>query len=693
MKTADFSLVELAGEELAKIKKVHDEVDEWLEKNWGGEERAEAHKSISSRTQMVLLHPDRLETFASSFSLPQSMHQESREAIRQSLKLIALSDVYSDTYHKIDMSDQPGGTRYLEKFMIRHQKQSDGQIAIVLSYFSDMRTLNSNWMWLVNNHETERVMQWLDYKLYSGIKKKATSLLSSSGSYLQLESPTSLIQLLNEVQAAAATEDDAKLRAAIDGAKAGGVAITELQKYEAILLDKLEQVQADKKRSENKRKVLQKLETSRENGNDEALQQALDEAEGLGLDHGPLNAYRRELEKRQEVRSNGRRAQKAKEDLHEALGSRDEFKFREAVQFAKQLGLLEDAQKAEKSWAQSREKHDRQAEAEKNLREAAGPQSDASFGEILRAAEENGVQVPPSLVEELEVEDIRNRRKDRQTKEKEIRKQALREALRKGASRSEFQRAYNRAEEAGVNPAFLKECLEESFETIPPDQWEEVDGRHMLCAVVCIVVALQCMPCRQRGETTSGQHAAAQLRDYPEGTDDNVSPDESVSLVGASACSRDSMLSTWSIACDGVQCFLRNAQIRWRGEDGTDRIVQVGQLQPGCKVVAADGDLTQLISMNLSPTETLVRLYADGACLEVTPNHRIVVPKVAPTSPATVPAKLLEGGSDVICSDGTRKLTRVEKINLDIPQDAVDLVFKPDKPIAVFPAHAILSKG
>ena len=182
---ADGLLVELVSDQqMEETRKTHDEMDEWLEKNWGrpGEDRAEASKDVSKRTIMSVVDPKNLGDFINNLELGSSMHPDTVSSLKKALQNIVLSSLHSDSRMNIKMDSNPGGTRYLEKFAVRSKKLQNGHIALALSFFSDVRTLDKDWLWLVNNHKTEKLQQWLDYKLHKEVEKKALAL-SNSGDY------------------------------------------------------------------------------------------------------------------------------------------------------------------------------------------------------------------------------------------------------------------------------------------------------------------------------------------------------------------------------------------------------------------------------------------------------------------------------------------------------------------------------
>eukprot|EP00435_Cladocopium_sp_Y103_P034801 s888_g9.t1 len=118
-------------------------------------------------------------------------------------------------------------------------------------------------------------------------------------------------------------------------------------------------------------------------------------------------------------------------------------------------------------------------------------------------------------------------------------------------------------------------------------------------------------------------------------------------------------------------------------------------LQKGAKIVSADGDLIDVIKVEVQKTTKLVELELDQAVpFSTTPNHRIMVPSDG--DDATVKAIDLKLGSWVMCSDGMAKKVIGMKLIPVESQEVVAITFHPDKAVACFlppQEPLILTKG
>lgn len=81
-----------------------------------------------------------------------------------------ITESHHDLFTKVEIDGEAGGVRTLETFVFRHQKRSDGNFEILISYFGDQTQLQSLWHWLLVNHDTEKIKKWLLYKLYQALQ-------------------------------------------------------------------------------------------------------------------------------------------------------------------------------------------------------------------------------------------------------------------------------------------------------------------------------------------------------------------------------------------------------------------------------------------------------------------------------------------------------------------------------------------
>jgi len=118
-------------------------------------------------------------------------------------------------------------------------------------------------------------------------------------------------------------------------------------------------------------------------------------------------------------------------------------------------------------------------------------------------------------------------------------------------------------------------------------------------------------------------------------------------------------------------------------------------LKKGSRVVAADGiNILEVVGIARDKSQSIMDLRTHGACLRVTPNHRVMVPsQSANRSSSDALAKTLQIGNKVLCDDGAiQELTHVRMI--DEPTEVLAIAFQPDEAVAVFLAPgAIQTKG
>jgi len=275
---------------------------------------------------------------------------------------------------------------------------------------------------------------------------------------------------------------------------------------------------------------------------------------------------------------------------------------------------------------------------------------------------------------------------------------------------------------SGVAPLFSKEFV-----------YHHGDGFFQLCQDehTCgiengvLVLELQCVPRPKLklGRVSraplmridEGQTPAPQLEEY------RLSPSPSLgtlSTVSSSWVVPIDNSDTAAASVDGEQCFGYDS---WMSRGGPNcfmpftlfrmdakpvHFLPGRDLQSGSRVLAAD-DLTvvQVVSVVVHKSRELLEIEAGEAKLQVTGNHRIVVPSSTQgiqEGIQDVRATDLQIGDSIICKtkeggSARRVVTNIVLMLVDDAEefDVLELTFRPDVPVAVFqePSEALLTKG
>lgn len=313
--TANAALAELIPEEhLQKTEQTHNRIEEWLEKpHWGAHE-SEASKAVSTMTVHDVVTPENLEKYVEAMELP-TQHEETRRMLVTQVKKILLTSETSANYHKIDLNDGRGGSRIMEKFLMKHRKRPNGDVEIMIAYFGEQRKLASSWKWLVANHKAEDLLQWLDYKLYRQIKKKVAAVFAQiyGGSQEQKllalgdkEKSQSIINLFK------AGNDIEMLEQGMAEARGHGATEAELVHFQR-KLDILRDAEEKKARKRQDSELLQdekerveeamkKLRAAAKNEDIDTLAEVLEDAVMEGTRQALLEPYANKLKRLEEKR-------------------------------------------------------------------------------------------------------------------------------------------------------------------------------------------------------------------------------------------------------------------------------------------------------------------------------------------------------------------------------------------------------
>lgn len=173
--------------ELETYARAHEEMENWLRnyENLGQPASVvEKSRTLTAITDMTVVKEKNLETFVNSqvaviFSAT-GMSAEARDKIVADLKQVAISESKDDVFCQIEIEDQVGGTRLMEKFAFKSQKQPDGTYAILTAYYGDKTQLTNNYKWLRGNHDENKIDKWLSFKLFQNVISKMKAVKDSS---------------------------------------------------------------------------------------------------------------------------------------------------------------------------------------------------------------------------------------------------------------------------------------------------------------------------------------------------------------------------------------------------------------------------------------------------------------------------------------------------------------------------------
>ena len=443
-------LVELVPDTaMAETKQTHDRVEEWLEKNWGrpGEERAEAKKEVSKRTIMSIVDPEKLPSFIANLALGDSVHPNTQEALKKAMQNVLLSRFHSDGLLNIKMDDAPGGKRFLEKFALKSKKMENGDIAIVLSYFSDVRTLSKDWMWLVNNHKSEELQKWLDYKLHVEVEKKALSL-SNSNQLQRLAPPSSPVQIEHELYNAAESGSEAELQQAVSRAEEQGLDRAKVEPYKK----RLQEFEQQRERKSHAYKVL--LESA-ESADPVAFEEAFAKAKAQGIQDEDLKRARANFDSNQLGKKNAH----VQEMLKKAIDTANSTLFETTILKAQDIGFSDAVLTAARADFDQSKHIEKKKHALKAVKEAAETGDADQFFMVREKAIDVGVGE-----EQLMELDTVFQKELRKKKGKSQALEALENAARSGKL-EEFEDAKERAILEGVDKEHLKP-MEDLYRTV-----------------------------------------------------------------------------------------------------------------------------------------------------------------------------------------------------------------------------------
>merc|ERR1712203_1258525 len=92
-----------------------------------------------------------------------------RQTLERSLHQLKRVISTDGEYRGVDVNDTAGGTRHLEALVFKAQKCSNGTVLVCTSYYAEARTLTSQWKYIVENHDTDKIQLWLEHKLITNI--------------------------------------------------------------------------------------------------------------------------------------------------------------------------------------------------------------------------------------------------------------------------------------------------------------------------------------------------------------------------------------------------------------------------------------------------------------------------------------------------------------------------------------------
>ena len=382
-KAADGLLVELsAPASMKEMKETHDRVEEWLHKNSGrpGEDESEAKKEVSTRTIMSVVDPAQLPTYIENMALGESVHPNTANALKSTLKNVLLTALHSDCMRNIAIDDGWGGERYLERFALQSRTLPDKQIAIALSYFSDKRTLSKNWKWLVNNHKNSDLTMWLDYKLHVEVEKKASGLAATGDQ--RLPPPSTHVRIEHQLYLAAKSGSEIEIRRAIDLAIAQGVDEEKWKPHE----NQLKAVaQEHKRRSDALEDLLQKAADA--NPNLVAFEAAVAKARSQGISDEELETARSQFKANQV----GKQKRDARAKLNDAISAADSVEFDAAQEKAQSLGFSDSELESMRTEFKQRKDMESKMKARDELKEAALSGDPIRFSHAKEAAKKADV--------------------------------------------------------------------------------------------------------------------------------------------------------------------------------------------------------------------------------------------------------------------------------------------------------------
>lgn len=180
LKATDGALIQLITEkQLDSYKAVHEEIEAWLKihGHCQNPQESENPKVVSVGTKLVTLKPEMLKKYIVSqgnFAAANCFSSaEARMKFMNDVYQDMLTETKDDIYHRVDISEKFGGKRSLESFVFRSKRMPNGDVAIIFSYFQDSTRLKDTWEYLVQNHDTEKLGKWLNYKLFAAMLAKA----------------------------------------------------------------------------------------------------------------------------------------------------------------------------------------------------------------------------------------------------------------------------------------------------------------------------------------------------------------------------------------------------------------------------------------------------------------------------------------------------------------------------------------
>ena len=301
MQTADRALAELAPDNIQDLKEVHDKVDRWLEArhplDWFGD--SVAKKSIVESSEMAVVKDENLERLIEKLS-GQGGSLFIRDRMKAELKGLLFTEQISASPKHFVVEDKPGGTRYMEKFMLYHRKQNDLNY-IAFAYYSNIQELTKDWKWLVNNHHDGDISKWLDYKLYMQLQSKVAAS----------RRPMTCTQLAHKMQSSKLSSVELE-RQLVDAQSSGVCSSNELKPFGDKLLALWQ--------GETQETMLKYLDEAVTENNERRLQQLLEQAEQeKNVSPKALEKYKQELRNLRESRTSKNEELEAERKLEEAL--------------------------------------------------------------------------------------------------------------------------------------------------------------------------------------------------------------------------------------------------------------------------------------------------------------------------------------------------------------------------------------
>lgn len=165
--------------ELEAYKENHDRLEEWFNRSRSVPKRFQS-KCVEAITDMAVVPPEFFKEYIASqigaFLEASVISEASRKKLSSDLTQAAYIQMKYDTFHRIDLDADNGGTRVLENFVFMSTKLDNGSIAIFVSYFGESKTLVEDRFYRVENHDCDKIKKWLDWKLCQNIFAKRASL-------------------------------------------------------------------------------------------------------------------------------------------------------------------------------------------------------------------------------------------------------------------------------------------------------------------------------------------------------------------------------------------------------------------------------------------------------------------------------------------------------------------------------------